>query len=138
MALKATLTANPAPWYVTGLGTAAALTASFGHLSTVQSVLVFSLATATGTVITAFLTRPVSVPVISGAAATVLGDFALFGLRLNSDQVGAVVGVVTFALGAFLHLAGIPAAAPGPAAPGPAAPGPGTIPADPAGGARPA
>jgi hypothetical protein len=104
-AFRASVAAAPAPWFVTGLGTAAALAASFGHLTPTASVMVFSLATAAGTVITSFMTRPVAVPVISGAAAVILGDFALFGVHLNSDETGAVIGLVTFALGAFLHLA---------------------------------
>lgn len=105
--IRAAVEAAPAPWFVTGLGTAAALVASFGHLTPTVSAMVFSLATAIGTVITAFLTRPVAVPVIAGAAAVILGDFALFGVHLNSDETGAVIGLVTFGLGAFLHLAHI-------------------------------
>jgi hypothetical protein len=103
--MRSALEAAPAPWFVTGLGTAAALIAAFGHLTTAEAAVIFSLATAIGTVITASLTRPVPVSVISGAAAVILGDFTLFGLHLNSDETGAVVGLVTFALGAFLHLA---------------------------------
>lgn len=105
--VRTALEAAPAPWFVTGLGTAAALIAAFAHLTPAESAVVFSLATAVGTVITASITRPVSVSVISGAAAVILGDFALFGVHLNSDEIGAVVGLVTFALGAFLHLAHI-------------------------------
>lgn len=109
--LRVSLTTQPAPWFVTALGTVAALVVSFAHLNITQSAMAFSLATAIGTVITAYLTRPVAVSVISGAATVILGDFALFGLHLNTDQVSALVGVLTFALGAFLHLANIPAVA---------------------------
>lgn len=103
--LRASITASPAPWFITGLGTAAALVSGFGHLSPAVSAVVFSIATALGTAVTAFIMRPVAVPVISGAAAVILGDFALLGLPLNSDEIGAVTGLVTLALGAFLHLA---------------------------------
>lgn len=104
-AIRAAVSAAPAPWFITALGTAAALVTAFAHLTTAESATVFSLATAIGTVITASLTRPVAVSAISGAAAVILGDFTLFGLHLSPDQTGAVVGGVTFALGAFLHLA---------------------------------
>lgn len=105
--VRTSLVTQPAPWFVTALGTVAALVVSFSHMGASSSALVFSLATALGTVITAFMTRPVAVSVISGAAAVILGDFALFGLHLNSDETGAVVALVSFALGAFLHLAHI-------------------------------
>jgi hypothetical protein len=122
------MTTNPAPWFVTGLGAVAALIASFGHLSTGQSAVVFSLATAIGTVITAFLTRPVSLSVIGGAAAIILGDFTLFGYTLTSNQIGAVVGLVTFLLGALLHMAGQPVAST------PAVPARSSVPVTPAAG----
>lgn len=124
--LRLSMTVNPAPWFVTGLGALAALIAAFGHLGTAQSAAVFSVATAIGTIISAFLTRPVSVSVIGGAAAIILGDFTVFGYALSSDQIGAVVGIVTFLLGAFLHLAGQPVAAT------PAVPARSAVPAPPA------
>lgn len=107
MSLKSSLATQPAPWFVTALGTVVALVAAFGHLTPTSTAVLMSVVTAVGTVVVAFQTRPVAVSVISGAAATILGDFALFGLHLNSDQIGAVVGVVTWGLGAFLHLAHI-------------------------------
>jgi hypothetical protein len=113
--LKNSMATQPAPWFITALGTVAALVTAFGHLSPSVSAVVFSLATAIGTVITAFISRPVAVSVIGGAAATILGDFALFGLHLNSDETGAVVGLVSFGLGAFLHLAHVQYAAANPA-----------------------
>lgn len=114
-AVKSTVQGAPAPWFITALGTIAGLVAAFGHLTPAASAVVFSLATALGTVVTAFLTRPVAVTVIAGAVGVILGDFALFGLHLNSDMIGATVTAVTFALGAFLHLIHVPVAGPAPA-----------------------
>lgn len=105
--LKASVQAAPAPWFVTALGTAAALVNAFGHLSPAVSAVVLSLALTAGTVATAFTVRPVAVPVISGAAAVILGDFALLGLPLNTDEIGAASALVSLALGMFLHLAHI-------------------------------
>lgn len=107
--LKQSLAGAPAPWFVTGLGTIVALLTTFGHLSPVQTAVVYSLATAAGTIITAVRTRPVAVATLSGAAVTVLGDMAIVGFpHLSADQKGAVVGVLTFVLGAFLHLIHVP------------------------------
>ncbi len=110
--LKATATAavtnSPAVWLVTALGAAVALAVSFGHLSTAESAALYSAVAAAGTIVTAALTRPVSVSVLSGAAVIILGDLALFGFpALSSDQKAALAGALTFALGAFLHLAGV-------------------------------
>lgn len=114
-AARTSLATQPSPWFVTGLGIAASLAASLGHLSPTASAVVFSLATATGTIITAALARPVAVTAIGGAATMVLGDLALFGLHLSPDAIGALVAALTFALGMALHVTTTPTAAPLPA-----------------------
>lgn len=121
---KSSVAAAPAPWLVTGLGMVVALLVSFGHLSTAETAVLYSLAAAAGTVITAARTRPVAVATIAGAASVILGDLTIFGFpAFSPDQKGAVVGVLTFALGAFLHLVHVPVSdsAPVPVQP-PAAP----------------
>ncbi len=107
--LKTSVAGSPAPWLVTGLGSAAALAVAFGSLGPVPSAVLFSLAAAGGTLVTAALTRPVAAVTLAGAAGTILGDLTLFGFpALSPDQKGAAVGVITFAVGAFLHLVHVP------------------------------
>ncbi len=109
-ATVASVASSPAVWLVTALGAAVALVVSFGHLTTAESAALYSAAAAAGTIVTAVLTRPVSVSVLSGAAVVILGDLALFGFpALSSDQKAALAGALTFALGAFLHLTGVSA-----------------------------
>lgn len=109
--LKAAVAGAPAPWYVTGLGVVAALITGLGHFSTATDAVIFSLATAIGTLLTAVVTTPRSLSVIGGAAAVILGDFSIFGLHLSPDAIGALVGAITFVLGMVLHLASSPAPA---------------------------
>jgi hypothetical protein len=97
--LLATLKAEPAAWYVTALSGAAALIIAFGHLSTTEAGTLAGLATALGTVITAFLARPVNVAVISGAAGTILQSLVIFNVRMSPAEVAAVVSAINFALG---------------------------------------
>jgi hypothetical protein len=110
--LQSSVAGAPAPWFVTGLGVIASLVVGLGHFSAATDAVIFSLATALGTLAVAATVRPVSLSVISGAAAVILGDFSIFGLHLSSDAIGALVGAITFALGMVLHLAGTPAASP--------------------------
>jgi hypothetical protein len=114
--LKSSAATAPAPWFVTGLGVVAALITGLGHFPAATDAAIFSLATAAGAVITAFMVTPVSLSVIGGSAAVILGDFAVFGLHLTSDGVGALVGAITFVLGLALHALGRPVSqAPAPA-----------------------
>jgi hypothetical protein len=103
--LAAALQQAPAPWSVTALGAAAALATAFAHLTTAESAAVLSLVTVAGSLATALVTKQAALAFASGASATVLGDLAVFGLKLSSEQAGALSGLVTFVLGAFLHLA---------------------------------
>lgn len=89
------------------LGAAAALVVAFAHLSPTKEAVVSSLATVIGTIVAAFLTRPVHVSVISGAAGTLLLDLTIFGVHLDSAQTGAVVAGITLGLGALMHLLGV-------------------------------
>jgi hypothetical protein len=97
--LLATLKAEPAAWYVTALSAAAALIIAFGHLTTVEAGTLAGLATAIGTVVTAFLARPVNVAVISGAAGTILQSLVIFNVHLPSAGIAAVVSAVNLILG---------------------------------------
>lgn len=123
-AAKTSLATQPSPWFVTGLGIVASLITSLGHLTPTASAVVFSLATAIGTVITAVLARPVAITMIGGAATVILGDLALFGFHLSSDAIGALVAALTFALGMVLHDKTTPVAASRPAVARTTAPNP--------------
>lgn len=101
-AIRTSVAAAPAPWWVTGLGAAAALATGLGHFSAPVDAAVFSASTAVSTIITAIITKQ-SPAVIGGAAAVILGDFSIFGLHLSSDAIGALTGAITLALGFALH-----------------------------------
>jgi hypothetical protein len=90
---------QPAAYAVTGLGALAALVIAFGHLSVTNAGILSGAATATGTIITAVLARPVNFTVISGAAATILQALVLFNVHLSSGEIAAVVGGINFVLG---------------------------------------
>ena len=101
--VAASANAQPAPWYITGLGIVASLVVSIGHLDPAASAIVFSLATAIGTIVTAFIMRPVAVPLIAGAATVVMGDMTIVGIHLQPDIIAAITAALSFVLGMALH-----------------------------------
>lgn len=66
------------------------------------------------TIATAFAARPVRIPVITGAAATIATASAAFGLHLSGQQTGAAVPVLSVVLALLLreHVRPAPPAAP--------------------------
>jgi hypothetical protein len=103
--------AYPAMSYVTALGVIVSLITAFARLGHTQAAFLATIATATGTLITAFRARPVSLAVIGGAAGSLLQGLALFGLRLPPAQNAAVVAGVSLVLGFVLHLLLVPVTA---------------------------
>jgi len=68
------------------------------HVSQAQEAAIVTIATAAMAIFTAFMARPVSVPIISGAVITGLTAAAAWGLKLSPD----VLSLVTSLLGIFL------------------------------------
>jgi hypothetical protein len=95
----ARLRAEPAAFYVTVLGTVAALIVALGHLSPTDAAILAGLVTAAGTVITAFETRPWDVTAIAGAAGVIVQSFVIIGLHPSPGLVAAVVQAVALVLG---------------------------------------
>jgi hypothetical protein len=91
----------------------AALTAlvAFGfHATPGWTGAVTTIAAAVITIVTAAATRPVAVPVITGAVATIASAAAAFGLHLSSAQIGAAVPVLAIILSLVLRQAVTPLA----------------------------
>lgn len=81
------------------LGAAAALIAAFPvGVSQTQEAAIVTIGTALVAILTAALTKPVSVTLITGAIATGLTAAAAFGLKLSPD----VLAMITTAVGYFL------------------------------------
>jgi hypothetical protein len=105
------LTLNPAAiLYV--VNALVAMSVAWGaHLTTQQTGVIDTIATGVLTVITAFMVRPVELPVAAAAAITVLTAFTSFGLHLSGSQIATGVAVASIAVGFLLHLMGTPAVA---------------------------
>jgi hypothetical protein len=100
---------NSAPATVTVvLGAVAACVIAFGHLTPAQAALITSLAAAIGTVVMIVAGvinhKPVSMQALTGAAAIVMADLALFGIHMDADQRGSLVAAVGVAVGIIFHL----------------------------------
>lgn len=94
-------------------GLSAVLTAlvAFGvHASPGQVAAVTTIATGLITIVTAVTTRPVAVPVVTGAVATIATAAAAFGLHLSTAQIGAFVPVLAIVLSLILRQAVTPVA----------------------------
>lgn len=107
---------NSAPATVTVvLGAAAACVIAFGHLTPAQAALVTSLAAAAGTLVMIVAGvinhKPVSMQALTGAAAIVMADLALFGIHMDAEQRGALVAAVGVAVGIIFHLLHVTVAA---------------------------
>lgn len=64
---------------------------------------VTTIAAAVITGISAFATRPVRIPVITGAVATVLTAGSAFGLHLSAGRIGAFIPALAFALALIMR-----------------------------------
>jgi hypothetical protein len=84
---------------------------AFGfRASPAQTAAVTTIGAALVTIVTAFATRPVSIPVITGAVATIATAAAAFGLHLSSAQIGAGVPLLSLLLSLALRQAVTPLA----------------------------
>lgn len=89
---------------VYAVNAAVALLVAYGlDLTQDQVSAVTVLATAVVAVVTAWMTRPVSVAAITGAVATALTAVAAFGLELTGDQIGATVTALSIVLALLLR-----------------------------------
>lgn len=91
----------------------AAVTAwvAFGFRASPDQVAAVALiGTAVITAVTAFATRPVSVPVITGAVAAIATSSAAFGLHLTAAQIGAAAPLFSIILSLVLRQAITPVA----------------------------
>jgi len=99
---------SPAAGVVTALGAIAALITAFAHLSPAQAATAASLATAAGTVVViitgVMAGKPVSMQALTGVTAIIVADLALFGIRMNAQERGAIVAAVATFVGLALHL----------------------------------
>jgi len=99
---------SPASGIVTALGAIAALVIAFAHLTPAQAAMAASLATAAGTIVViitgVMAGKPVSMQALTGATAIILADLALFGIRMDAEERGAVVAAVAVFAGLALHL----------------------------------
>lgn len=93
------LRTEPAAFYVTVLGTIAALIVALGHLGSTDAAILAGLVTAIGSAITALEARPIVVPVVAGAAGVILQSLVIVGFHPSSDLVAAVVQAVALVLG---------------------------------------
>lgn len=103
------LIANESAVVMYGLNALVTAWVAFGFRATPgQTAAVTTIGAAIVTIVTAFATRPVSVPVITGAVATIATAAAAFGLHLSSAQIGAGVPVLALVLSLVLRQAVIP------------------------------
>lgn len=59
---------------------------------------VTTIAAALITIVSAFATRPVRIPVVTGGVATILTAGAAFGLKLPAETIGAFIPALAFVL----------------------------------------
>lgn len=105
MKASASAASQPAPWFITGLGTIAGLIAATAHTTPDVTAALASAAAAIGVIWTASHQKPVAVTVILGAASTVVTDLVVLNAHLSPAAEGAVIAAVASALGGILHLA---------------------------------
>lgn len=90
---------------------AVALLVSWGlKLTPAQVGAVTTITSALVTIITAFAVRPVTVPLIKGAATTLLVAFSAFGLHLSTSQIGYSTAALSIIVGLLLRQNVTPAA----------------------------
>lgn len=95
--------------YLQLLNAAVALVVAFGlPLSAEMTGAITIIATAVFTIVTAVMTRPIAVSVITGAVQSALIAVAAFGLELHQDQIGAVVTLLAIVLGLLTRQAVTP------------------------------
>ena len=106
--LLALLRAEPAV-LANGLAAVASVWAAFGFRAPAHDVAaVATIATAVAGIVTAFLTRKVSVAAITGAVTTICVASAAFGLHLSGAEIGALAPLVSIVVSLLLRQAQTP------------------------------
>lgn len=109
--LKALAALEPALLAWAASGGLAVVCAFLFHLSSEQEAAVTTIATALAASYSAARTRPVSVPLITGALVTAVTAAAAFGLHLSAGQTGTGAAIVSGLLALLLRANLRPAAA---------------------------
>lgn len=87
---------------VTALATALA---AFGFSASPHvTAAVATIAQGLAAIVTAFLVRPVRIPVITGGLTTMAVGLATFGLHITSSEITVVMTVVAAVLGLFMPI----------------------------------
>ena len=108
--LLALIQAEPAV-FVNGLAALVSVLAAFGvRASPHQVAAVATIGTAVAAIVTAWMTRPVQVPVIIGAVTSIAVASAAFGLHLSAAEIGAAAPLVSLVVSLLLRQALTPVA----------------------------
>ena len=108
--LLALIQAEPAV-FVNGLAALVSVLAAFGvRASPHQVAAVATIGTAVAAIVTAWMTRPVQVPVIIGAVTSIAVASAAFGLHLSAAEIGAAAPLVSLVVSLLLRQALSPVA----------------------------
>lgn len=90
--------------YLYILNAGVALLVAFGlPLNSTVVAAITTIATAILAGVAAFMTRPVSVSALTGAAATILTAAGAFKLHLSANEIGAAVTALSIVLALLLH-----------------------------------
>ena len=101
--LLALIQSEPAV-FTNALAAIASVWAAFGFRAPAHDVAaVATIATAVAGIVTAFLTRKVSVAAITGAITTIAVASAAFGLHLSSAEIGAIAPLVSIVVSLLLR-----------------------------------
>jgi len=100
----ASLIASDAAVILYGLNVLLAVAVAFGvHATATQTGAVVTIVTAVITIVTSFATRPVHIPLVTGAVATILTASAAFGLHLSAAKLATFIPALAFVLALLLH-----------------------------------
>jgi hypothetical protein len=95
---------EPALSFVTIVSTIVGLLVAFFHVSGTDAGYLTAIALGMGTIVTAILTRPVNVSMITGAAGTIFASLVVFNIHLTPVQIGALLAAVGLIVGVFIRL----------------------------------
>jgi hypothetical protein len=75
---------------------------------------IVTIASAVFTALEAWLVRPVTVPMLTGAIRTTIAAVVLFGVPISDTLSGAIVAAIAMLFGLMVHANGTPAGDPAP------------------------